>query len=68
VPNTNHNFDNFEIEFDTICLKCKSTWIMLYIVAQSRKSINKQETKLEFINRVYPCLTDEEALIKKALE
>jgi hypothetical protein len=66
MQNLKHNFDD-NIAF--ICLKCNCYYSDLYLQAfDGPVEKDSKEGNISFINRVNPCISDEEALIKKALE
>ena len=71
MANTKHSFD-YEYNsgtWDPLCLKCKLGWHALYNNAyENYERTNIGETNIEFINRTVPCITDEEAAIKRLLE
>ncbi len=71
MTNTNHKFSDIipPYHYERYCLKCNRLWHSLYTqAAGSKDRINKDERNIDFVNKVIPCITDEEALIKKALE
>lgn len=68
MSNTNHNVINYESTFNMFCTKCKCSWDELYYKAFKLKVEYLIESNIEIVNRIIPCITDEEAIIKELLE
>jgi hypothetical protein len=68
MNNRNHKYEreSNDVEY---CSKCN---IGFYYLLEKARAIevykNTEELYGEYVNRVNPCLTDEEYIIKKALE
>lgn len=68
MSNINHNIHDDDIDANPKCLKCELSWHFLYTKASKIRRFFENETAIEYVNKVYPCITDEEAIIKKLLE
>lgn len=62
--NRNHNIPKGFFE----CLKCGQTWERLYYKSLAFERLNFAVSAIDFVNRALPCLSDEEAIVKKLLE
>ncbi len=71
MKNFKHDFIKYNKDkvYDSLCTKCNQSLWLLYdksCIDYDHSFLN--ELHVDFINRTNPCITDEEALIKKALE
>lgn len=70
MSNTKH--DLIWINSYEFCVKCKTEWNKLYgdsvKIFDYKEPYDRNEIAINFVNRVNPCLTDEEAMIKNLLE
>lgn len=68
MSNKKHIWQNLEISIFNICSKCKKSSYEIELILNKRSECQGQAKTEENVNKYYPCLSDEEVIIKNIIE